>query len=112
MYKKIQKLSKEDQLSIMKREIKLKKLLFCELPPDYPLFRQYNIAPDLMFNNLLALHVVEESNQESISVKNIYKITKSLSLCLSKRGRSGHFLKHRHLRLLILSGHHKKKKLS
>ena len=39
MYKKIQKLSKEDQLSIMKREIKLTKLLFCELPPDYPLFR-------------------------------------------------------------------------
>ena len=32
-----------------------------------------------MFNNLLALHVVEESNQESISVKNIYEITKSLS---------------------------------
>ena len=48
MYKKIQKLSKEDQLFIMRREIKLKKLLFSELPPDYPVFRQYNIAPDLM----------------------------------------------------------------
>ena len=62
MYKKVQRLNKEDKLFMMKKEIKLKKLLFCELPPDYPLFRQYNIAPDLMFNNLLALHVVEESN--------------------------------------------------
>ena len=85
MFKKIQKLSKEVQLSIMKREIKLKKLLFCELPPDYPLFRQYNIAPNFMFNNLLALHVVEESNQESISVKNIYEITKSLSFPVSEQ---------------------------
>ena len=84
MYKKIQKISKADQLSIMKREIKLKKLLFCELPPDYPLFRQYNIAPDLMFNNSLALHVVEESNQESVSVEDIYEITESLLLPMSK----------------------------
>ena len=69
----------------MRRKIKLKKLLLSELPPDYLLFGQYNIAPDLMFNNLLALHVVEESNQESISVKNIYEITKSLSFPMSER---------------------------
>ena len=67
--------------------MKLKKLLFCELPPDCPLFRQYNIAPDLMFNNLLALHVVEESNQESVSVEDIYEITESLSLPMSKQKR-------------------------
>ena len=40
-----------------------------------------------MFNNLLALHVVEESNQESISVKNIYEITKSLSFPVSEQER-------------------------
>ena len=55
----------------MRRKIKLKKLLFSELPPDYLFFGQYNVAPDLMFNNSLALHVVEESNQKSVSVEDI-----------------------------------------
>ena len=39
-----------------------------------------------MFNNLLALHV-EESNQKSILVKNIYEITKSLSFPVSEQER-------------------------
>ena len=68
----------------MRIKIKLKKLLFSELPPDYLLFGQYNIAPDLMFNNSLALHVVEESNQKSVSVEDIYEITESLLLPMSK----------------------------
>ena len=68
----------------MRRKIKLKKLLFSELPPDNLLFGQYNIAPDFMFNNSLALHVVEESNQESVSVEDIYEITESLLLPMFK----------------------------
>ena len=68
----------------MRRKIKLRKLLFSELPPDYLLFGQYNIAQDLMFNNSLALHVVEESNQESVSVEDIYEITESLLLPMFK----------------------------
>ena len=38
-----------------------------------------------MFNNSLALHVVEESNQESISVKNIHEITKSFPVSEQER---------------------------
>ena len=68
----------------MRRKIKLKKLLFSELPPDNLLFGQYNIASDFMFNNSLALHVVEESNQESVSVEDIYEITESLLLPMFK----------------------------
>ena len=68
----------------MRIKIKLKILLFSELSPDYLLFGQYNIAPDLMFNNSLALHVVEESNQESVSVEDIYEITESLLLPMFK----------------------------
>ena len=68
----------------MRIKIKLKKLLFFELPPDYLLFGQFNIAPDFMFNNSLSLHVVEESNQESVSVEDIYEITESLLLLISK----------------------------
>ena len=68
MYNKIQKLSEQDQVAIMTREIKFKKLLFSELPTDYPLFKQYNITAKIMYQNLLALHAVDESNQESISV--------------------------------------------
>ena len=68
----------------MRIKIKLKKLIFFELSPDYLLFWQYNITPDLMFNNSFALHVVEESNQESVSVEDIYEITESLLLPMSK----------------------------
>merc|ERR1711946_42642 len=54
MFNKIQKLGEHDQLSIMRREIKLKKILFSELPSNYPLFKQYNITANNMFQNLLA----------------------------------------------------------
>ena len=87
MYNKIQKLSEPDQVAIMRREIKLKKLLFSELPSDYPLFKQYNITAKLMYKNLLALHAVDESNQESISVEDIYMVTESLTLPMGKQKR-------------------------
>ena len=38
-----------------------------------------------MFQNLLALHAVEESNQESVSVEDIYNITESLTLPVRKQ---------------------------
>lgn len=40
MFNKIQRLSEQDQLSVMRREIKI---LFSDLPYDFPMFRQYNI---------------------------------------------------------------------
>jgi len=79
MYNKIQKLSEQDQLSIMRREVKFKKLLFSDLPSDFKLFRQHNISAKVMYQNLLQLHAVDESNQEIISVEDIYEITDTLS---------------------------------
>ena len=71
MYNKIQRLSEQDQLSIMRREVKFKKLLFSDLPSDFKLFRQHNISAKIMYQNLLQLHAVDESNQETISVEDI-----------------------------------------
>ena len=84
MFNKIKKLSEQDQLSIMQREVKFKKLLFFELPSDYPLLKQYNVTANIMFTNLLALHVVEENNQVTVSVEDIYEITENLTLPISK----------------------------
>lgn len=85
MYNKIQKLNEQDQLLIMRREVKFKKLLFSELPSDYPLFKQYNITAKLMYQNLLALHVVDKSNQASILVEDIYEVTECLTLPMGKQ---------------------------
>ena len=79
MHNKIQRLSEQDQLSIMRREVKFKKLLFSDLPSDFKLFRQHNISAKIMYQNLLQLHAVDESNQETISVEDIYEITETLS---------------------------------
>ena len=79
MYNKIQRLSEQDQLSIMRREVKFKKLLFSDLPSDFKLFRQHNISAKIMYQNLLQLHAVDKSNQEIISVEDIYEITETLS---------------------------------
>ena len=78
LFTKIQGLNESDQLSIMRREVKFKKLVFSELPPDFVLFKQYNITAKQMYQNLLALHSVDNSNQEVISVEDIYEITDSL----------------------------------
>ena len=76
MYNKIQRLSEQDQLSIMRREVKFKKLLFSDLPSDFKLFRQHNISAKIMYQNLLQLHAVDESNQETISIEDINQIMK------------------------------------
>ena len=47
MYNKVKKLSEQDQLSIMRQEIKFKKILFSELPPDYPLSSSTTSLQDL-----------------------------------------------------------------
>ena len=78
-YNKIQKLNEQDQLAIMRREVKLKKAIFSDLPSDFVLFKQLNISAKKMYQNLLSLHAVDANNQESISVEEIYEITDSLT---------------------------------
>ena len=78
LFTRIQKLNEQDQLSIMRREIKFKKLIFSELPSDFVLFKQNNISAKQMYQNSLALHSVVACNQEVISVEDIYEITDSL----------------------------------
>ena len=85
LYTKIQKFNEQDQLSVMRREIKFKKLIFSDLPPNFVLFKQYKISAKQMYQNLLALHSVDACNQEVISVEDIYEITDSLdSLSVGK----------------------------
>ena len=73
LFTMIQKLNEQDQLSIMRREIKSKKLIFSELPS----LKQNNISAKQMYQNLLALHSVDACNQEVISVEDINEITDS-----------------------------------
>ena len=78
MYNKIQQLSEPDQLSVMRREVKFKKIMFSNLPSNFSLFRQYKITAKVMYQNLLQLYLVNDSNQ-TVSVEDIYEITKSLA---------------------------------
>ena len=78
MYNKIQQLSEPDQLSVMRREVKFKKIMFSNFPSTFSLFRQYNITAKVMYQNLLQLYLVNDSNQ-TVSVEDIYEITKSLA---------------------------------
>ena len=79
MFAKIQKFSEQDKLSLMRKEIKVKKLIFSELPNDFVLFKQYNISSTKMYQNLLELHAVDSSNQEIITVEDIYEGTNVLA---------------------------------
>ena len=81
MFAKIQKLSEEDQLSLMRKEVKFKKMVFSELPADFVLFKQNNISASKMYQNLLALHAVNPANQVDI-----YEVTDSLALLPSLEG--------------------------
>ena len=78
MYGKIKKLSEQDKLALMRKEIKFKKMVFSELPTEFVLFKQY-ISAVKMFQNLLALHAVDPANQDSISVEDIYEVTDALA---------------------------------
>ena len=61
-YVRIKKLIEQDQLAILRREVKLKKALFSEMPSDFVYFKQYNITAKQMYKNLLALHTVDPSD--------------------------------------------------
>ena len=77
-YDRIKKLSEQDQLAILRREVKLKKALFSEMPSDFVYFKQYNITAKQMYENLLALHMVDPSDQEIITVEDIYVASESV----------------------------------
>ena len=88
LYARIQKLGEQDQLSVMRREIKFKKVVFSEMPSDFVLFKQYNISAKQMYQNLLALHSVDATHQEVISVEDIYAVTELMdSLTVQKQPR-------------------------
>jgi len=55
MFSRIEMLRKKDKLTIMRGEIKFKKMMFSELPSYFVLFKQQNITAVKMFQNLLAL---------------------------------------------------------
>ena len=77
LYSQIHKHSEQDQLAVMRQEIKFKKVVFSELPNDFVLFKQYNISAKQMYQNLLALHSVDAAHQEVVSVEDIFAITDS-----------------------------------
>ena len=77
-YDRIKKLSEQDQLAILRREVKLKKALFSKMPSDFVYFKQYNITGKQMYKNLLALHMVDPSDQEIITVEVIYVASESV----------------------------------
>ena len=79
MFAKIQKFSEQDKLSLMRKEIKVKKLIFSELPNDFVLFKQYNISSTKMYQNLLELQAIDSANQETIDVEHIYEGTNVLA---------------------------------
>ena len=74
-YNRIKMLKEQDKLAILRREIKLKKIMFSELPSDFVYFKQYNISSKQMYENLLALHSVDQCNQEVITVEDVYEAT-------------------------------------
>ena len=74
-YNQIKMLKEQDKLAILRREIKLKKIMFSELPSDFVYFKQYNISSKQMYENLLALHSVDQCNQEVITVEDVYEAT-------------------------------------
>ena len=49
MFAKIKKISEQDKLSLIRKEIKVKKLIFLELPNDFVLYKQYNISSTKMY---------------------------------------------------------------
>ena len=79
IFAKIQKLGEQDKLALMQKEIKFKKMVFSELPSDFALFKQFGITASKMFQNLMALHAVDPTNQEFISVEDIYEVTDVLA---------------------------------
>ena len=75
LYARIHKLGEQDQLAVMRLEVKFKKVVFSELPSAFVLFKQYNISAKQMYQNLFALHSVDATHREVISVEDIYAVT-------------------------------------
>ena len=48
------------------------------MPSDFVYFKQYNITAKQMYKNLLALHIVDPSDQEIITVEDIYVASESV----------------------------------
>ena len=74
LFSQIHKHSEQDQLAVMRREIKFKKVVFSELPNDFVLFKQYNISAKQMYQNLLALHSIDAAHQVIVFIKDIFAI--------------------------------------
>ena len=70
-FDRIKKLSEKDQLSVLRVEVKFKKVMFSEMPSDFVYFKQFNISAKQMYENLLALHAVDPTNQAIIIVEDI-----------------------------------------
>ena len=65
-------------MAILRKEVKLKKTMFSKMPRDFVYFKQYNITAKQMYKNLLALHMVDPSDQEIITVEDIYVASESV----------------------------------
>ena len=76
-FDRIKKLSEKDQLSVLRLEVKFKKVMFSEMPSDFVYFKQFNISAKQMYKNLLALHAVDPTNQAIITVEDIYVASES-----------------------------------
>ena len=56
------------------------------MPCDFVYFKQYHISAKLMYENFLAFNTVDPSNQEVITVEDIYVASESAGV-QSKRSR-------------------------
>ena len=79
-FDRIKKLSEKDQLSVLRVEVKFKKVMFSEMPSDFVYFKQFNISAKQMYENLLALHAVDPTNQAIITVEDIYVASESAGM--------------------------------
>ena len=77
-YDRIKKLSEANQLTILRQEVKLKNTLFSEMLYDFVCFKQYNTTVKQMYENLLALHTVDPSDKEVITVEDVYVTSESV----------------------------------
>ena len=54
----------------------MKKVMFSKMPSDFVYFKQYNITAKHMYENLLALHTVDQKNQDVVT-KDVYIASES-----------------------------------
>ena len=78
-YDRIKKLSEQDQLSILRKEVKLKKVMFSEMPSDFVYIQQYNITAKQIYENLLALYTTDPKNQDVVT-EDVYITSESAGI--------------------------------